>query len=230
MRPSPVRGSVQPPIMRAVPIVSGDGAEVRIDAELPDTQAARDLATLMRSDPPVYSGLSVEFHARREHRDGGRRVVDDAELRGAGADRHAGLSRHARGGPRRRAGPAAAALHLAMAVTAASLAAALGITVADAQAKDDPGILEAGRLLSIAGALVAAYLHDSPDDTDCPADIRDEAVIRSAGYMQNRRTGGHVDGIMKVSGIAFLQTPAAASAVRQSGAAALLAPFVRRTA
>ena len=81
---SPVRGSVQPPIMRVIPIVSGDGAEVRIDAELPDTQAARDLATLMRSDPPVYSGLSVEFHARREHRDGGRRVVDDAELRGAG--------------------------------------------------------------------------------------------------------------------------------------------------
>ena len=81
---SPVRGSVQPPIMRVIPIVSGDGAEVRIDAELPDTQAARDLAVLMRSDPPVYSGLSVEFHALREHRDSGRRVVDDAELRGAG--------------------------------------------------------------------------------------------------------------------------------------------------
>ena len=81
---SPVRGSVQPPIMRAVPVVSDDGAEVRIDALLPDTQAARDLATLMRSDPPVYSGLSVEFHPRREHRDGGRRVVDDAELRGTG--------------------------------------------------------------------------------------------------------------------------------------------------
>ena len=81
---SPVRGSVQPPIMRVIPIVSADGAEVRIDAELPDTQAARDLATLMRSDPPVYSGLSVEFHPLREHRDGGQRVIDDAELRGAG--------------------------------------------------------------------------------------------------------------------------------------------------
>ena len=78
---SPARGSVQPPIMRAIPIVSGD--EVRIDQALPDTAAARDLATLMRSDPPVYSGLSVEFHSRREHRQAGRRVVDDAELRGA---------------------------------------------------------------------------------------------------------------------------------------------------
>lgn len=42
--------------MRAVPVRSDDGTEVRIDASLPDTQAARDLATLMRSDPPVYSG------------------------------------------------------------------------------------------------------------------------------------------------------------------------------
>ena len=117
-----------------------------------------------------------------------------------------------------------------MAVDAGGLAAALGITVADAAAADDPGILEAGRLLSIAGALVAAYLHDSPDDTDCPPDIRNEAIIRTAGHVQNRRTGGHVDGLIKVSGIAFLQSPAAAGAVRQSGAAALLSPWVRRTA
>ena len=80
---SPARGSVQAPIMRAVPVVSGDGAEVRIEAPLPDTAAARDLATLMRSDPPVYSGLSVEFHALREHRAGGRRVVTEARLDGA---------------------------------------------------------------------------------------------------------------------------------------------------
>ena len=81
---APARGSVQPPIMRAVPFVSDDGAEVRIDAPLPDTQAARDLATLMRSDPPVYSGLSVEFHAARQSWTGGRRVIADALLKGAG--------------------------------------------------------------------------------------------------------------------------------------------------
>ena len=81
---SPARGSVQPPIMRLVPVLSDDGAEVRIDAPLPDTQAARDLAVLMRCDPPVYSGLSVEFHAVRETHGGGGRVIHDALLKGAG--------------------------------------------------------------------------------------------------------------------------------------------------
>ena len=81
---SPARGSVQAPIMRAVPFVSDDGTEVRIDAPLPNTQAARDLAVLMRSDPPVYSGLSVEFKAARQSYTGGRRVITDAILRGAG--------------------------------------------------------------------------------------------------------------------------------------------------
>ena len=77
--------AMQPPIMRVIPVVSADGAEVRIEAPLPDTTAARDLAALMRSDPPVYTGLSVEFHAEREHRDGtGRRVIDVARLDGAG--------------------------------------------------------------------------------------------------------------------------------------------------
>ena len=81
---SPARGSVQPPIMRVIPFVSDDGAEVRIDAPLPDTAAARDLAVLMRSDPPVYSGLSVEFHAARQSYTGGRRVIAEALLKGAG--------------------------------------------------------------------------------------------------------------------------------------------------
>ena len=70
--------------MRAVPVVSADGTEVRIDAPLPDTTAGRDLAILMRSDPPVYSGLSVEFKAARQSYTGGRRVITDAILRGAG--------------------------------------------------------------------------------------------------------------------------------------------------
>ena len=78
---SPARGSVQPPIMRAVPVVDGD--EVRIDALLPNTTAARDLAELMRAEPPVYTGLSVEFHAMREHRQGGQRVIAEARLDGA---------------------------------------------------------------------------------------------------------------------------------------------------
>ena len=80
---SPAKGALQVPLMRVVPVVSDDGAEIRIDAPLPDTTAARDLATLMRSDPPLYSGLSVEFHSVHEHRAGGRRVIDEARLDGA---------------------------------------------------------------------------------------------------------------------------------------------------
>ena len=117
-----------------------------------------------------------------------------------------------------------------MAVTAASLAAALGIAVADASADDDPGIVEAGRLLSIAGDLVTAYLHDDPpDDTDCPADVRDEATIRTSGHVMSRTGYGVGDGRHKVAGVSF-EVHTARAAVRQSGAAALLAPWVRRTA
>ena len=81
---APVKGGLIPPIMRIVPTLSNDGMEVRIDAPLPNTAAARDLAVLMRLDPPVYSGLSVEFVASRDHYAGGQRVVDDAELEGVG--------------------------------------------------------------------------------------------------------------------------------------------------
>lgn len=48
--------------------------------------AARDLATLMRADPPVYSGLSVKFHALQESRSGEQRAICLAWLDGA-ADR-----------------------------------------------------------------------------------------------------------------------------------------------
>ena len=103
-----------------------------------------------------------------------------------------------------------------MAVDAAGLAAALGIAVAKPSAPflgqpvpkgqpadDDPGIVEAGRLLSIAGALVTAYLHDDPDDTDCPVEIRDEAIIRTAGHVQNRRTFGQQEGRLKTFSVQF---------------------------
>ena len=116
------------------------------------------------------------------------------------------------------------------AIDAAGLAAALGITVAAADAKDDPGIVEAGRLLSIAGALVDAYLH-SADDTACPVDVRNESLIRVAGHVMNRAGFGRVEGAVQISStLKPPLAPMARAAVRQSGAAALLAPFVRRTA
>ena len=90
-------------------------------------------------------------------------------------------------------------------------------------------MIDARRLLSVAESLVTAYLHDDPDDTACPVDVRNEALIRTAGHLQNRKGYGAAEGRVKVSGLQ-VDVQAARSAVRQSGAAALLAPFVRRSA
>ena len=65
-----------------MPFVSEDGAEVRIDAAIPDTTAGRDLVTLMRADPPMYTGLSVEFHTARDRYSAGQRIIADARLAG----------------------------------------------------------------------------------------------------------------------------------------------------
>ena len=119
-----------------------------------------------------------------------------------------------------------------MAVTAASLAAALGIKVIDADDDTDPGLVEAGRLLAIAGALVDAYRRDPDDEMECPEAVRDEAIIRTAGHVNIGRAGfGRAEGRVEVGEAVSLNIqPAARSAVRQSGAGALLAPWVRRTA
>ena len=117
-----------------------------------------------------------------------------------------------------------------MAVTRSELAALLGIAVADATDETDAGIVEAGRLLTLAGALVDAYLRDPDDTLECPEAIRDEAVIRTAGHVQNRAGFGRAHGRLKVGGAQIDVQPAARSAVRQSGAAAVLAPWVKRTA
>ena len=47
----------QAPIMRFTPEL--DGAELRIDAALPDTQRGRDAATMVRNG--TFTGLSIEF-------------------------------------------------------------------------------------------------------------------------------------------------------------------------
>ena len=80
---SPARGAAQIPLLRTVPVVSDDGAEVRIDAPLPDTSACRDLAVLMRSDPPLYRAMSVEFRAKRSTYSNGVRTITKAQLLGA---------------------------------------------------------------------------------------------------------------------------------------------------
>ena len=62
------------PVLRVVPFLDGD--ELRIDAPLPDTQRGRDAATNIREH--VYTGLSLEFRAEREHRRGGVRAIQRA--------------------------------------------------------------------------------------------------------------------------------------------------------
>ena len=71
----------QAPILRFVPTV--EGREVRIDVALPDTQRGRDAATGMRSTPPLYRGLSVEFQVEDEGFEGGLRIVKRARLTAA---------------------------------------------------------------------------------------------------------------------------------------------------
>ena len=69
----------QAPILRFTPEL--DGAELRIDAQLPDTQRGRDAATMIRNG--TLTGLSIEFLAESEGRAAGVREVRRAVLAGA---------------------------------------------------------------------------------------------------------------------------------------------------
>ena len=70
----------QAPILRFTPQI--DGAEVRIDAALPDTQRGRDAATSIRNG--LMTGLSIEFRSEAEGRaSGGVRQIRRAHLAGA---------------------------------------------------------------------------------------------------------------------------------------------------
>ena len=68
------------PVARVLPFEQ-DG-EIRIDAQLPNTQRGRDAAENIRQG--VYGGLSVEFGAIEHRRVGGRREIVKGVLGGAG--------------------------------------------------------------------------------------------------------------------------------------------------
>ena len=68
------------PIARVLPFEQ-DG-EIRIDAQLPNTQRGRDAAENIRQG--VYGGLSIEFGAIEQRRVGGRREIVKGVLAGAG--------------------------------------------------------------------------------------------------------------------------------------------------
>ena len=68
------------PIMRVTPEVRG--AEVVIDAALPNTSAGRDAAAEIKAG--LMGGLSVEFRATKQNMVGGVRRIAGALLTGAG--------------------------------------------------------------------------------------------------------------------------------------------------
>ena len=70
------------PIMRFKPEVR-DGSVV-IDAALPDTSAGRDIAAEMKADPPLFTGLSIEFRSIKQTFEGGVRRISQAALSAAG--------------------------------------------------------------------------------------------------------------------------------------------------
>ena len=70
----------QAPITRFIPELRDDS--LMADIVLPDTQRGRDAAALVRNG--TFRGLSVEFRAERQHYAGELRVIDRAELVGAG--------------------------------------------------------------------------------------------------------------------------------------------------
>ena len=70
--------------MRTVPVASGD--TVIIDAPLPDTSRGRDIAVEMRSEQPLYSGMSAEFVVREQRFESGLRIITRADLVGAALD------------------------------------------------------------------------------------------------------------------------------------------------
>ena len=72
----------QAPILRAIPFLDGDA--LKIDAPLPDTARGRDVATAMRQENPLYTGLSLEFNALAEGRRGNLREIRRAKLVRAG--------------------------------------------------------------------------------------------------------------------------------------------------
>ena len=59
-----------------------DGDRIVVDHVLPDTAAGRDAASEIRSG--LMTGLSTEVRIDRDTRDGGRRLIQAAELVGVG--------------------------------------------------------------------------------------------------------------------------------------------------
>ena len=204
------RGS---PIMRVIPSVVGQA--VVIDAPLPDTSAGRDTAAEVRAG--VFSGLSVEFKATKERFEGGVRRIGAAMLRAAAvvdSPSYAGSAVEVRAGSdirKDRNGTEAS-----MAVTLVQLRAAIEI---ETDASTDEALQ---RMLDTAAALAERYA------SGAPVAVKDGATIRTVGWMANHPSfslkGSSAVGVRRSYDTEQL------SALRHSGAMALLSPWKIRRA
>ena len=97
----------------------------------------------------------------------------------------------------------------------------------DADNPNDPTVLQWTKLLAVGTALVDKYLRGGI----APEAIRDEAIIRTVGHARARVDFGLTRaGPAEFGGLRFNLSERATSSVRQSGAAALLSPWVNRSA
>lgn len=108
---------------------------------------------------------------------------------------------------------------MAVTITAAALAEALGL---DATEADE--LAEATRLLSVASAIIIKYAPDAPDA------VQNEAVLRFSGYIHgtSETYGAHLK--QDFGAIAIEYPTNHGLAFRNSGAAALLSPWKVRHA
>ena len=194
------------PLARFIP--EATETEVRVKIQLPDTTAGRDAATNVRAG--VLKGLSVEFHAVRETVRAGVRVIQAAVLTGAGLVDFGGLrGRNGRGSGQRETEAA-----MAVTISAADLAAAIGKPLPVAE-----------RLLPVSSALVERYAPEAPEA------IQNEATIRCSGWLANQPASAcSRDQVALPGGLSqvFAFRPSL-GALRGSGAMGLLSTFkVRR--
>lgn len=124
---------------------------------------------------------------------------------------------------------------MAVTITAYELAKALGLDLEDvapslrerSEADASPGFParradlgveenRASKLRDVAADAVMLFAPDAPEET------ANEAVIRMAGWLWERRSG--LGAVSSAEGVTILPLPGAPSALRASGAAAILAP------
>ena len=117
-----------------------------------------------------------------------------------------------------------------MAVTPGDLRVVLGIAELPAPDMEDAGDRTEREAVNARNAAIASQLHGTAvalvdGYATAPEVIRDEAILRTAGYLFADEPAAKVWRRLDVGEVAVLEPRAAGSALRLSGAAALLSPW-----